>query len=70
MFVTKVSIAPSSRNVDYNYQIKVEDLTPYEIKTDGVPGALARRQREKRDVPLTFTLLLLLFTETAVLPRK
>lgn len=37
-----------SRDIKYNWQIKAEDLTPREIKTDGVPRALLRREREKR----------------------
>lgn len=42
------SSASFSRGIKYNWQIKAEDLTSREIKTDGVPRALLRREREKR----------------------
>lgn len=48
IFATKISLTSSSRGIKYNCQIKVEDLTPCEIKTDGVPRALLRRKRIKR----------------------
>lgn len=48
IFAAKISLASSSRGVKYNCQIKAEALTPYEIKTDGVPRALLRRKRVKR----------------------